>query len=118
MSLKEMKDKVVWIYNEITGVQFENEEDLTQRNSDFDLEYPTSESEKYEIETVDSYGWEGQGEEYWFINKITNTETKEVIYVKFSATYNSWDNNQWDSEFDIVEPKEVMVTQYVPITLK
>ena len=62
-------------------------------------------------EEVDSYGGEGQGEEYYSVWKFVSKDD-EVAYVKFDGSYQSYCGSEFDDWF-FVEPKQVEVTQYV-----
>ncbi len=61
---------------------------------------------------ADSYGGEGQGEEYWAVYKFEREG--ETLYVKFDGCYYSYEGSSYDSWF-FVEPREVVVTQYFKI---
>jgi hypothetical protein len=63
---------------------------------------------------IDSHWWEWEWEDYWTISELIIKETWEKIYVNFYWYYNSWEWTEWEW-ITIVEPKEVMVTQYFNI---
>lgn len=65
------------------------------------------------FEEVDSYGGEGQGEDYWRVYKFVSI-SNEVAYVKFNGYYTSYDGADYRNWF-FVEPKQVMVTQYFKV---
>lgn len=78
-------------------------------NEDFDKDtLPPNVKMKEE----DNYGGEGQGESYWRVNSFE--KDGEKLYVKFDGSYYSYDGSTYDSWF-FVEPREVIVTQYVRI---
>ena len=62
---------------------------------------------------MDSYGGEGEGEDYWSVYKFTK-DGKEYIYVKFHGWYQSYVGSEFDEWF-FVKPKQVTVTQFVRI---
>jgi hypothetical protein len=59
---------------------------------------------------VDHYGGEGQGEEYWTVWQFSRDG--ETVLVKFEGWYASYHGADF-TEWKFVEPKQVMVTQYV-----
>ena len=90
-------------------------------NSDFDMEtevwYSNDPSEAFallrskqiKVTNVDSYGGEGEGEEYWSVYEFNRGE--ESVYVKFNGSYQSYDGSTYDEWF-FVTPKDVVVTKY------
>jgi hypothetical protein len=64
---------------------------------------------KIEVNHVDNYGGEGEGEEFWSVYSFTKGET--TIYVKFDGSYYSYDGSTYD-EWSFVEAKEKMITVY------
>lgn len=58
----------------------------------------------------DSFGGEGQGDDYWSVYSFTNGT--DVVYVKFSGWYASYSGSEF-TEWFFVEPKKVEVVQYV-----
>ena len=58
----------------------------------------------------DSFGGEGQGEDYWSVYSFTNGT--DVVYVKFNGWYASYSGSEF-TEWFFVEPKKVEVVQYV-----
>jgi len=67
------------------------------------------EAKQIKVTNVDSYGGEGEGEDYWSVYKFYRDE--EAVYVKFDGSYQSYDGSTYDSWFFVV-PKAVKVTQY------
>ena len=59
--------------------------------------------------SVDSYGGEGMGEEYWSVYSFNNDD--ELVYVKFDGYYASYNGADFE-EFFFVKPKQVTVTQF------
>ena len=57
----------------------------------------------------DSYGGEGEGENYWSVYSFSKGDSK--VYVKFDGYYTSYDGSNYNEWF-FVEPKQVMVTQF------
>lgn len=90
-------------------------------NEDFSVEFSKWDSDEesefkskaqflgIDMESVDHYGGEGQGEEYWTVWKFT--KGTEEVYFKFQGYYQSYDGATYN-EYILVEPKEVLVTQY------
>ena len=64
------------------------------------------------FKNVDSYGGEGQGEDYWSVYKFTLDN--EICWVKFNGWYSSYSGSEY-SNFFFVEPKEVTVTKYFEV---
>jgi hypothetical protein len=62
-----------------------------------------------EVQYVDSFGGEGECEDYWSVYSFT--KNGETVYVKFDGSYASYDGSEYDEWF-FVEPKRVMVTQF------
>lgn len=118
MIIKRTKGEETQLINEIykecfniTNVEDELKYDSTSFTN-LDLDEAEIETDKYIIEAgYESHGGEGQGEDYWSISKITIKETWEELFVKFDGYYNSWDWVEW-SDWSIVEPREVKVTQF------
>jgi len=67
--------------------------------------------ENYFVHPVTSYGGEGQGDEYWEVLKVVDKNTLEKAYVKREGWYASYSGHEWAKAY-LVEPKEVMVTEY------
>jgi len=59
----------------------------------------------------DSYGGEGQGEDFWSVYSFSNGD--RTVYVKFDGWYRSYSGAYLDSWF-FVEPKEKVVVVYEP----
>lgn len=66
----------------------------------------------FTVAKEDSYGGEGQGEQYWAVYSITKT-SGERVYVRFDGFYESYNGHEWHSGFEVVTPKEVMKTEWV-----
>lgn len=63
------------------------------------------------MKTVDSYGGEGMGEDYWVVWYFPVAD----IHVKFHGWYQSYEGSEYEGMY-LVEPREVVVTQYFNIT--
>ena len=61
-----------------------------------------------EYSHVDNHG-EGEGEDYWSVYKFTHGT--DIVYVKFSGSYHSYNGSDYDEWFFVV-PKAVEVTQF------
>ncbi len=57
---------------------------------------------------IDSYGGEGQGEERWFVFKVTDTEGNERIFRK-DGYYASHYGTDWDGDVTEVEQVKKMI---------
>lgn len=64
------------------------------------------------IEQVQRYGGEGQGEQYYYVYKITDTRTDEFAYIKYAGYYDSWNDTDWFGECILVTPVEKTITVY------
>lgn len=62
------------------------------------------------IEVVEDEGGEGQGDEYWFVLKITDGES--VRFFRMDGYYASYDGGYYDGELKEVHPVERVVTFY------
>ena len=85
----------------------------------FDGYYEGSEDAEAILDTLgvkhkyeDSYGGEGQGEEYWSVYSFTRDS--ETVFVKFDGSYASYNGSEYD-DYYFVEPKQMMVTVYEKI---
>jgi hypothetical protein len=82
-------------------------------NGDFEIEVLNKEKELgLEVKYENSYGGEGQDEEYWSVYSFTNGS--ETVFVKFDGSYYSYNGSEYD-DYYFVEPKQVMVTRYEKI---
>lgn len=96
-------------YDTVEGIFFNSEYSVSyfEELSDF------FHAKKVTVEYMDSYGGEDQGSDYWSVYKFT-FEGESPIFVKFDGHYYSYDGSTLDNWF-LVEPKEVMVTQFVKV---
>lgn len=63
-----------------------------------------------QIECVSEEGGEGDGAP---ISKVFRVSiNRSHFYFRINGTYSSWADTEYDDEFEIVEPREVTVTQY------
>jgi len=64
---------------------------------------------KYTISCEEDFGgYEGAGEKTWVVYSLKDNETDEVIYFKLNGWYDSWNGTEWENDFVIVNPKEVI----------
>jgi len=84
----------------------------TKEDDEEDTSVKTAEEQSITYAYVDSYGGEGQGDEYWSVYEFTLDEEK--VYVKFNGYYQSYNGSEYDAYF-FVEPKEKVVTEYVKV---
>lgn len=61
-----------------------------------------------DYEHVDKHGGEGAGEDYWSVYKFTHGT--DIVYVKFSGSYQSYSGSDYDEWFFVV-PK-IELTQF------
>lgn len=58
---------------------------------------------------VDSYGGEGQGDDFWVIVEFSSGDTK--VNVKFDGWYQSYNGSEY-TEWFFVKPKKVSVVEW------
>jgi len=94
-----------------------------QDTEDLDVEYWSCISEiednEVNINIDDEHGgYEGAGEDQWFVLKIallTDTD-EDIVYVRFNGCYNSWNGTEWENiDFDIVQPEEYIAIKWVKV---
>lgn len=73
------------------------------------------ETENYKVEFEADGGWEGDWAEMWQVFKVEDKKAKEIFYVRYTGQYSSWDSNYWEDYPTLVEPRQVVVTQYFKI---
>lgn len=62
-----------------------------------------------EMQYVDGYGGEGEGETYY--NVYSFTKEGETVYYQFDGSYCSYDGAYFDEYFEVI-PKEEIITVY------
>jgi hypothetical protein len=62
-------------------------------------------------------GYEGGGEHAEHVFKVTNPALDGFVpfYFRTVGFYSSYNGTDWNDSFTIVEPREVVVTQYFPV---
>ena len=66
----------------------------------------------FEYKSVDSYGGEDQGSDFYSVLLIRNPDNHdEQYYIKFQGWYTSYDGADYDS-WSFVEPKQKTITVY------
>jgi len=88
-------DPFRWIDDEEAAAQF-------QKNAPKDIYW----------QCVDQHGGEGEGEDYYSVYEFGIKDTEEKVFVKFQGWYQSYNGYEFNEWF-FVEPKEVVVTEYV-----
>lgn len=76
-----------------------------------------SEVHGYVITEVDSTGGgEGEGEYADVVFRVASSYegATDALHFRITGRYDSWNGTEWDGDFDIVEPREVLVTQWFP----
>jgi len=64
---------------------------------------------KYTLSYEEDFGgYEGAGEKTWVVYSLKDNETDEVIYFRLNGWYDSWNGTEWENDFVIVNPKEVI----------
>ena len=104
-------------YNEI-ALQAFNSVFNTNEPRIIDIEdwQEVGENEEWLIEVVDSVWWyEWGGDEANIVFKIDNLIEKESFFIRINWFYSSWNWTEWYDEIELVEPREVLVTQYYKI---
>lgn len=61
----------------------------------------------------DSYGGEGQGDEYWSVYAFTRDDEK--VYVQFNGWYASYNGAEF-TEWYFVEPKQKVITVFMRLS--
>jgi hypothetical protein len=63
------------------------------------------------FELLDSYGGEGQGDDFWSVYKFTDNRDGEEVLVKFEGWYASYSGAEYENCF-VVQPREKTITVY------
>lgn len=79
--------------------------------AEYKLEEIYGETENYKVICEDNRGGEGDGADMFYTFLVQNKTDGAYGYLEFSGRYSSWDSSYYD-ECYIVEPVQVMVTQY------
>jgi hypothetical protein len=86
-------------------------EDIKSFEGDIFKEYVSGkiENNEYVLGEEEAHGgYEGAGEEMWVVYSLTSKVDGSKIYFELNGWYNSWDSNEWERDFSIVIPQEVM----------
>lgn len=78
---------------------------------EYKLEEIYGETENYKVLCEDNRGGKGDGADMFYTFLIQNKIDGAYGYLEFSGRYSSWDSSYYD-ECYVVQPEEVMVTQY------
>lgn len=62
------------------------------------------------VECVDSYGGEGEGDDYYSVYRFFEHD----VFIKFQGWYQSFNGSEYDHMLE-VRPKEVTITKYVAV---
>lgn len=88
-------------------------EEFGIKNSGFEYRNtPDFDLEGFELRVVHSEGGsEGQGE---YVERVAALikDGEKLLHFKVTGCYYSYDGTTWDDDFEIVYPREVVVTQY------
>jgi hypothetical protein len=70
----------------------------------------------FKIEYEDSEGGEGQGENAFYVYKVTDTRDDSVEFMRVDLSYYSYDGMQWsyvdDNDFYVVEKRKIEVESW------
>lgn len=88
------------------------------------MQYPEDEvkfdEDKYDIEVVHSVGgYEGGGEDIVRVIHLVDKKNNKEAYIQYEGWYASYHGTEFEcgiNDFTIVEPKEVVVTQYFGVS--
>lgn len=83
--------------------------EINSRTDETDVFVNKAKGLNIDYEHVDKHGGEGEGEDYWSVYKFTHGT--DIVYVKFSGSYQSYSGSDYDEWFFVV-PKAVEVTQF------
>lgn len=65
------------------------------------------------IDTVECYGGEGQGDEYWVVISVTDKDTSETKFIRNNGWYASYDGGYFDDFIGFqVYPQIVKITEW------
>lgn len=78
--------------------------------SDYLYKSVVLESLGWELTMLDNYGGEGQGEQYWYVVKVSDGTT--VRHIKVDGWYQSYAGGGYDEWFEVF-PKEKVITEWV-----
>lgn len=67
----------------------------------------------FDFRTVESYGGEGQGDDYWFVIEVQFED--QIKHFKISGYYASYDGGYYDTLTE-VKPKEKVITVWTTAT--
>lgn len=62
------------------------------------------------VTTVEEYGGEGCGDDYWMVCKLENEDGSLIGYLRWDGWYGSYDGGYLESDPFWVEPKEKTIT--------
>jgi hypothetical protein len=94
-------------YNGLDEVDL-NDDSVWQEYHGFDSKEATYEG--WTAKVVQSYGGEGEGDQYWMVVSISDGETTR--YFRKDGWYASYDGGYLDGDIHEVQPKEKLVTFY------
>lgn len=78
---------------------------------EYKLEEISGENETYNVKCENRRGAEGDGADMFYTFLIQNKTDGAYGYLEYSGRYSSWDSSYYDDCY-VVEPVEVLVTQY------
>lgn len=67
---------------------------------------------KMHVFYVETVGGEGMGDYYSTVYVIEHPDFDGPVYIQYTGHYDSWNGVDWYTPFTIVEPVQVMVTQF------
>lgn len=85
--------------------------ELDSEISAYQLEEISGETETYKVQCESNRGGEGDGADMFYTFLIQNKTDGAYGYFEYSGRYSSWDSSYYYDCY-VVEPVQVMVTQY------
>ena len=71
------------------------------------------EADDYIVKQEENFGGEGEGDNFWQVYSLTNTNDGNKKYIRFDGWYASHYGHEFNGDnFDIVVPKEVVKIEY------
>lgn len=89
------------------GDEVPTPQDIEANPDDYSDEFKEEFKKLGAFELVDSFGGEGQGDDYWSVFHFKDHD----VYIQFDGWYRSYNGSKYNDMFE-VKPVEVVVTQY------
>lgn len=101
--------------NEIVEMLVEHQQENHSKFKWYDIadNYFENDNPNLDVKFEDSYGGEGQGDQYWSVYKVINrSNSNDFRLIKFDGYYSSYNGHEW-SDYFFVTPTQVTVTKYI-----